>query len=181
MSRCCNLLLHELMLKWHNPVENTQNMTEPGKPTMKQHSQNHLHSKSSSHVKCVSICINADSFKFGDVLSFLYPLQVSDWKFVLLFVPADDICACSARVRIFVSEVPARVSVHYGLVCVALWRMMEVNCSVVLQTAADVTTLVQEVEAALKILQKQVWYLLSNAFLDLKTTNRCMFYSYITP
>ncbi|XP_060919443.1 phospholipase B1, membrane-associated [Labrus mixtus] len=51
-------------------------------------------------------------------------LQETEWKFVLLYVPADSLCACSPHV------------------------------------AADVKAAVQEVEAALKLLQKQVHHTL---------------------
>ncbi|XP_044023166.1 phospholipase B1, membrane-associated isoform X2 [Siniperca chuatsi] len=60
----------------------------------------------------------------AEELSLSLSHQVSDWKFVLLFVPADSMCACSPHV------------------------------------AADVKAVVQEVEAALQLLQKRLHHTL---------------------
>ncbi|XP_070776745.1 phospholipase B1, membrane-associated-like [Enoplosus armatus] len=60
----------------------------------------------------------------AEELSLSLSHQTIDWKFVLLFVPADSLCACSPHV------------------------------------AADVKAVVQEVEAALQLLQKRVHHTL---------------------
>lgn len=82
-------------------------------------------------------------------LLFLISLQETDWKLVLLLVPADSMCACSPDVR-FIYDNKIMLDVAY------LKFVEAVTVSFVLQVAADVNAAVREVEAALELLQKRV-------------------------
>lgn len=77
---------------------------------------------------------------------FLISKQETDWKLVLLLVPADSMCACSPDVRF----------IYYNKILLDFAFVEALTVSFVLQVAADVNAVVREVEAALELLQKRV-------------------------
>ena len=79
-------------------------------------------------------------------LLFLISKQETDWKLVLLLVPADSMCACSPDVRF----------IYYNKILLDFAFVEALTVSFVLQVAADVNAVVREVEAALELLQKRV-------------------------
>lgn len=81
-------------------------------------------------------------------------LQMAEWRLVLLFVPADFTCACSPAVRPPPSPY-THCNHHHHLT----WRTFEfisIFCSFAPQVSADISSAVQETEAALQLLQERV-------------------------